>query len=171
MSSLPPQLEQYYSTEIVSSDGIRSRIFSDGIRKRIETYNQGSIPTITITRPDLGVNWLLILDSKQYQEFQRDSWYRTFEFDLERGLEWQEEGLESIEGVEYVRYRGLYKFSELEVPYQLRYVDQNNGFRSRLVIFDKTGSKSLTVDCYSLSPEPPDPKMFDLPQGYTKEPE
>lgn len=169
MSSLPPQLEQYYSTEIIRSDGISSRIFSDGLRQRIETYNQGSIPTVSISRPDLGVIWLLMSDSEQYQELQFNNQYGTF--DPDSMLEWQAEGLESIEGVEYLRYRGLYKFADTGGAYELRYVDQNNGFCRRSVTFNKTGSKSLTVDWHSLSPEPPDPKMFDLPQGYTKEPE
>ncbi len=165
-SLLSKQSTQYYSTKIVRSDGISSRIFSDGLRKRLEIYGQGSIPTIIISRPDLGVNWLLMLDGEQYQEAPFNDQYGTF--DPDSMLEWQVEGLESIEDVSY---RGLYKFTESVWVYELSYVDPNIGFHRRSVTFDKTGSKNLTVDCFSLSPEPTDPKMFELPQGYNKEPE
>ena len=159
-------MPKQYSAEIVRSDGDRCRVFSDGVRQRIELYGPSGIQSIVISRPDRGVAWSLTPGSTTFYETpftQQDN-----VTDPSSLLDWHEEGTEHIEGVECVRYCGRY-FIPAGAAYELCFVERSNGVRRRSVTFDKSGALRLTVDWRSVNLEPPDPAVFEVPQGHSVE--
>lgn len=161
-------MPKQYSAEIVRSDGYRSRIFTDGVRQRVELHGATGIQSIVISRPDKGVAWSLMPGSTVFYETPFTQQVAQSVLDPSSLLDWQEEGTEQIDGAECVRYRGRYT-RPAGAAYELCFVERASGIRRRKVTFDKAGSERLTVDWRSVTLEPPDPAVFELPQGYSVE--
>jgi hypothetical protein len=167
MPSLPP-LPKRYSAEIVRSDGDGSRIFTDGIRQRVEVYDASGIRSIVIARPDRGVAWSLKRGTTVFFETPFSLKVAQRVLDPTSLLDWEEEGTELIEGTECIRYRGRYK-SSAGAAYELCFVEPASGIRRRSVTFDMTGAQKLTVNWHSVNLESPDLEIFEIPQGYSVE--
>lgn len=148
-------------------DGDRSRIFSDALRERAEVHGPSGIQSIVISRPDRGVAWSLLAGSSVIYETPFTQQATQSALDPTSSLDWREEGVESIEGIEGMRYRGHYTFPA-GAAYEL-YIEHSTGVRRRSVTLDKTGAQRLTVDWRDVSLESPDPAVFELPQGFSVE--
>jgi hypothetical protein len=159
-------MPKQYSAEIVRSDGDRSRVFTDGLRQRIEIYAAGAVQGIVISRPDKGVAWSFMAGSTLFHETPFTQQVAQSVVDPTSLLDWQEDGSEQIDGTECVRYRGRYRFPA-GAAYELCFIERATGMRRRSVTFDKTGAQRLTVDWRSVTFAPPDPAVFEVPQGYS----
>jgi hypothetical protein len=164
-----PQLPRAYSRETVRSDGSVTRIFTDGVRSRIDGNDgDGKPKTITISRPDLGVAWSVDPKLNIYNESKVSAADYDQVANPEDGEEWEEEGTEVVGGVECKRYRGTRKGSDSSLAHTMIFVDPNTGIRHRTVTFDKTGKQRLVIETKAVKMGPPDASVFELPAGCKK---
>lgn len=166
-STLPPMPKQF-SAEIVRSDGNYSKIWIDGFRRRVETYNENGIQSIVISRPDKGVLWSFVLpDYKVVQEFPLKSEPIEGAFDPTTLLKWTQEGIELVDGHECLRFIGRYNIPDVPAgdAYELAYIDLVTNMYRRKITYNKLGRQSLIVDYRSVILEPPDKLVFELPEG------
>ena len=83
-------------------------------------------------------------------------------------LDWEQDGTEIIDGRECLRFVGHYTHPA-GAAYEVCFIDRASGIRRRMITYDKLGRQALTVDCQSVSLGPPQPSLFELPDGYTVE--
>ncbi len=62
---MPIPLPRQYSAEIIRSDNEAAKVYVDGARRRTETC-VGGVATIAITRPELGLSYMVFPDSRSY---------------------------------------------------------------------------------------------------------
>jgi len=63
------KMPEQYTAEVVRSDGKRSKLYIDGLRRRIELCGPGGgLQGMVISRPDKGVAWSLIPGSTSFYE-------------------------------------------------------------------------------------------------------
>lgn len=83
-------------------------------------------------------------------------------------LDWEGDGSEIIDGHECLRFVGHYTHPA-GAAYEVCYVDQISGIRRRMITYNQLGREALTVDCQSVTLGPPEPSVFELPDGITVE--
>jgi hypothetical protein len=162
-------MPRQFTADVARSDGDRSRIFSDGVRQRVKRHGPDGVQSIVIGRPDRGVAWSLVPGSRAVYETPLAPEAAQSTLDPTSVLDWQEEGAERVDGVECVRYRGNYEVAAAGAAYELCFVERATGVRRRSVTFDATGAERLTVEWSSVTLEPPDPTVFEIPEGYSVE--
>ncbi len=166
-SVLPP-MPKLFSAEIIRSDGIYNKIWTDGFRKRVEFYNENGLQSILISRPDKGISWnFLMPDCKVVQELPLSREVMESIFDPTTLLEWTSDGIELIDGHECLRFIGHYNFLGVPVgeAYELAYIDRASSMYRRKIIYNKKGKQSLIIDYRSVILEAPDLSVFELPEG------
>jgi hypothetical protein len=140
-------------------------VYVDGLRRRFDIRFANGTRSIVIHRPDKGIGWSLMPGCEVFYESPLASDVVESLHDPTTLLDWIQDGTEIIDGHECLRFVGHYTFPA-GTAYEVCYVDQISGVRRRMITYDKLGRQALTVDCRSVSLGPPEPSVFELPDGF-----
>jgi len=82
--------------------------------------------------------------------------------------DWTPDGSEFIDGRECLRFVGR-PAAPAGKALEVYYIDRATGLHRRAITYNKLGNQSLVVDYRSVALGPPDPSVFELPEGCSVE--
>jgi hypothetical protein len=175
---------------MVRSDGEYCREFVSGDLRRLEMYGaDGSLLHLFIYRPDEGLSWASMAGSKVLYEILTSPSNSNTEAD--ELIVWTREEFAVIEGCECIRFVGRYRIAGKTVwpaaaaplsqavfteedhqaaagkAYEVCFIDAANGLVCRHVTYDRAGKRVLVTDRRAFDVRPPEPAMFEIPEGYS----
>jgi len=173
VASLPTRPDAYF-LEMSSSDGRRSKEYVSGQRKRLESYDANSeLSQLYIYRSDKGVSWVANLGAKTLLEFPDSPEVERSRKAMAKLVAWKEEGTEVIQGCKCTRFVGRYVpqaagyfFMGSGAAHEESFIDASNGLPVRHVTYDRQGKATIIDERVAFSLDPPDPEMFEAPQGF-----
>jgi hypothetical protein len=124
---------------------------------------RGKTTIVIISRPDRGVVWSIDPERKTYLETAVTDEVLDSVADPDDDFEWQVDGREAVDGRECLRWVG--RLPSESVAHCVVYVDALTQLRRRQVNYNKFGTERLMVDYLNVVIGPPDPALFELPDG------
>ena len=124
---------------------------------------------IVISRPDKGMGWRLMPETKTYSQFKFSQEMVDRAMTLNTLCDWTVGGSRVIDGRRCIRYVGRYRHhSEPCKAHEVHYVDAKTKMPRRVVTYNLHGKKALTMDYLNVVMGPPPRELFEIPPGYKR---